>query len=503
AFDADGKPTKAAAGFARGQGIAVDALEVRDNYVYAVQRVTGQPTAAVLPALCGALLDGLRWGKTMRWNSSNVGYPRPLRWIVALYGEQVVDFTWAGVTSGVESRSPRFVDAAANLPAGGFATFTVANADSYFDAVAAQGVIVDRAERRQKVAEAVAAVAASVNGVTPDDPDLLDEVTDLIEAPQALLGSFEEKYLELPTPVLIGVMKKHQRYFPVLRAGQMLPHFVAVANAQELAHPAVVVAGYAGVIRARYADAAYFYRQDTARALDSYTPRLSTLTFHEKLGSMLDKVQRLRALAPAIAQRLNADAAALAATERAAALAKSDLVTSMVVEMTSLQGIIGEIYARQSGEDAAVAQAIREHYLPRAAGDANPASLPGLVLSLADKLDSLVGLFAAGAIPSGSADPFGLRRAALGVVNNLLATATAFSVVEGLTLAAAQQPISVSDEALQETAIFIARRLQGVLADLGYRYDLIDAVLAVRGDNPVAAQQACAALQRTVQEPWW
>ncbi len=503
AYDAEGKPTKAAEGFARGQGVAVSALEVRDNYLYSVQSVTGRPTTEVLPALCGALLDGLRWGKTMRWNSSNIGYPRPLRWIVALLGDGVVDFTWAGVNSGTTSRGPRFADAAADLPTGGFVTFPIANADSYFEAVAAQGVLVDRAERRQKVADLVAATAASVNGTTPDDADLLDEVTDLIEAPQALLGSFEEKYLTLPTPVLIGVMKKHQRYFPVFKDGQMLPHFITVANAQQLDHPEVVVAGNAGVIRARYADAAYFYRQDTGRPLESYTPRLSTLTFHEKLGSMLDKVDRLKLLAPAIAQRLDADAEQLTATSRAAALAKSDLVTSMVVEMTSLQGIMGEYYAQQSGEAAAVAQAIREHYLPRSAGDANPTSLPGLALSLADKLDSLVGLFAVGAIPTGSADPFGLRRAALGIVNNLLTTGTTFSVVEGLTLAAAQQPVAVSAEALQEAATFIARRLQGVLADMGFRYDIVEAVLAVRGDNPQAAQQACAALQSLVHEAWW
>ncbi len=503
AFDAEGKPTKAAEGFARGQGVAVSELEVRDNYLYSVQRVAGRPTADVLPTLCGALLDGLRWGKTMRWNRSNIGYPRPLRWIVALLGEKIVDFTWAGVTSGATSRGPRFADAAADLPTGGFVTFPIANADRYFDAMAAQRVIVDRTERRQQVADLVAATAASANGTTPDDADLLDEVTDLIEAPQALLGSFEEKYLALPTPVLIGVMKKHQRYFPVFKDGQMLPHFITVANAQQLAHPEVVVAGNAGVIRARYADAAYFYRQDTGRPLESYTPRLSTLTFHEKLGSMLDKVERLKVLAPAIAQRLGADAAQLAATTRAAELAKSDLVTSMVVEMTSLQGIMGEYYAQQSGETAAVAQAIREHYLPRSAGDANPTSLPGLTLSLADKLDSLVGLFAVGAIPTGSADPFGLRRGALGIVNNLLTTGTTFSVVEGLTLAAAQQPVAVSAEALQEAVTFITRRLQGVLADMGYRYDIVEAVLAARGDNPQAAQQACAALQNLVAEAWW
>ncbi len=503
AYDSDGKPTKAAEGFARGQGIDVTALEKRDNYVYAVKRVAGLPTIAVLPQLCTDLLNSLRWGKTMRWNSSNVGYPRPLRWLVALLGDQVVPFTWAGVNSGSQSRGPRFADAAAKVSAGGFTTFAIESADSYFATVAQQGVIVDRAERRQRIAELVQATAATAGGVAPDDPGLLDEVTDLVEAPQALLGSFEEKYLTLPAPVLVGVMKKHQRYFPVVRGGQMLAHFITIANAQKLAHPDVVVAGNEGVIRARYADAAYFYRQDTARPLESYTPRLATLTFHERLGSMLDKVERLKKIAPAIAQLLNAGSDAVADAERAAALAKSDLVTSMVVEMTSLQGIIGEIYARQHGERDAVAQAIREQYLPRSAGDANPATVVGLALSLADKLDSLAGLFAVGAIPTGSADPFGLRRAALGVVNNLLTSRTDFSIRAALQLAAAQQNVAVSDEALAETMTFIERRFQGVLADLGYPYDVVDAVLVVRGDNPAAAQRACDALRQVVTQPGW
>lgn len=503
AYDNAGKPTKAAEGFARGQGIDMAALETRDNYVYAVKRVAGQPTPLVLPELCTKLLDSLRWGKTMRWNSTNIGYPRPLRWLVALLGDQVVPFTWADVSSGQQSRGPRFADASAQLPAGGFTTFPVAHADAYFAAVAEQGVVVDRAERRQRIAELVAQTAATVGGVTPADPALLDEVTDLVEAPQALLGSFEAKYLELPAPVLVGVMKKHQRYFPVVRDGQMLAHFITVANAQKLAYPAVVVAGNEGVIRARYADAAYFYRQDTARPLESYTPRLGTLTFHERLGSMLDKVARLKTLAPQIAQLLQATPEEVAATGRAAALAKSDLVTSMVVEMTSLQGIIGEIYARKNGESKAVAQAIREHYLPRSAGDANPATVAGLALSLADKLDSLAGLFAVGVIPTGSADPFGLRRAALGVVNNLLSSRTDFSIRQGLTLAAAQQAVAVTADALAETLTFIERRLQGMLADLGYPYDVIDAVLAVRGDNPWAAQRACNALQTMAGQPWW
>ena len=503
AYDPDGSPSKAAQGFARGQGVAVKDLAARDGYLYAIRTETGLPVHQVLPTLCRELLDGLRWGKTMRWNAGGIGYPRPLRWIVALYGDQPVTFTWAGVTSGVASRGPRFVDAAANLPPGEFTTFAVPAATAYYDAVAAQGVVVDRVARRSLVHRLVKATAAQVGGETPDDDALLDEVTDLVEAPQALLGHFEETYLSLPMPVLIGVMKKHQRYFPVLRDGQLLPYFVTIANASDLAHPDVVIAGNEGVIRARYADAAYFYRHDTGRSLESYTPRLGTLTFHAKLGSMLDKSQRLEQLAPQIARMLGARDDDLAVVRRAAALAKADLVTSMVVEMTSLQGIMGEIYALAGGEPAPVAQAIREHYLPRSAGDANPASLPGLALSLADKLDSLAGLFAVGAIPTGSADPFGLRRASLGIVNNLLAAGVHLSVADGLAAAAALQPVPVSDTALAESNAFVTRRLQGVLLDMGYAHDVVEAVLAARGDDPVAAQTACQALQTMVAAPEW
>ena len=503
AVDSQGQPTKAAEGFARGQGLEVKDLEARDGYLYAVKTLAGQPTLAVLPNLCRELLDGLRWGKAMRWNASGIAYPRPLRWIVALYGAQVVPFTWAQVTAGSVSRGPRFADAAAKLPAGQFTTFTVDRAADYFRAVEAQGVIVDRAQRRARIQELVAATAAQVHGATPNDPALLEEVTDLVEAPQALLGRFDDRYLELPMPVLIGVMKKHQRYFPVLADGKLLPYFVTVANATNLAHPDVVIAGNQGVILARYADAAFFYRQDTGRSLESFTPRLGTLTFHAKLGSMLDKATRLEALAPQIGALLGADEADLATARRAAALSKSDLVTSMVVEMTSLQGIMGEIYARASGETPAVAQAIREHYLPRTAGDANPASRAGLILSLADKLDSLAGLFAVGAIPTGSADPFGLRRAALGLVSNLQAAQQSFSVRAGLEAAAARQPVPVSADSLAETAAFITRRLQGVLLESGFSHDVVEAVLAARGDNPVAAHVACAALQAMTAATDW
>jgi len=353
------------------------------------------------------------------------------------------------------------------------------------------------------VAEAVAAAAATVGGETTDEPGLLDEVTELIEAPQALLGTFEAHYLDLPAPVLIGVMKKHQRYFPVMRNGKLLNHFVAVANSNELAHPEVVRTGYEGVIRARYADAAYFYRHDTARSLESFTPRLATLTFHAKLGSMLDRVERLTRLAPQVAEMLGATPEQITTTLAAAELSKSDLVTNMVVEMTNLQGIMGEIYAVRQGEPPAVGQAIREQYLPRYAGDAVPQSLPGLALALADKLDSLAGLFAVRAIPTGSADPFGLRRAALGIVNSLLATETDFSVRAGLAAAAKLQPVPVSAEVLAEAAAFVDRRLEGVLGELGYAYDVVAAVLPARGDNPAAAVRAARALAEAVRLPDW
>jgi glycyl-tRNA synthetase len=349
-----------------------------------------------------------------------------------------------------------------------------------------------------------------------DDPDLLDEVTDLVEAPTAILGHFEEKYLELPKPVLIAVMKKHQRYFSVLQAAtpkegekaqsdnaQLLPYFIAIANSNSLAYPEVVRAGNEGVIHARYADAAYFYRHDTARPLESFIPRLGTLAFHEKLGSMLDKVNRLQKLAPQIARMLHAFDSQIVNVERAAALSKADLVSSMVVEMTNLQGVMGEIYALKSGESSEVAQAIREHYLPRFAGDANPETLPGLALSLADKLDSLVALFAVGAIPTASADPFGLRRIALGIIHNLLFAQIDFSISAGLSAAIALQPIEVSATTEAEINLFMSRRLQGIFLETGYAHDVVEAIITAKGDNPYSAQRTCNALSILINQTWW
>jgi glycyl-tRNA synthetase len=498
-----GQPTKALEGFARGQGVAVAALEQRDNYVYAVKRVAGKPAAEVLPALCLDLLHqpALGQGHALEQQRHRLLAPAALDHGALRRAGRALHLGRREQRAHV-SRGPRFADAAAQLPPGGFTTFAVADAQSYFDAVAAAGVVVDRTERRQLVAELVAAAAASVGGVTPDDPGLLDEVTDLVEAPQALLGSFEARHLELPAPVLIGVMKKHQRYFPVIKEGKLLNYFVAVANSNDLAHPDVVREGYEGVIRARYADAAYFYRHDTAAAGEllpaaghAHLPRQTGLDAGPRAAAQRSWRRRWRAC---WAHRT----AEIATVARAAELSKADLMTSMVVEMTSLQGIMGEIYAIKSGETPAVGQAIREQYLPRSAGDDAPASLPGLALALADKLDSLIGLFAvrhphrqrrslraaprrAGRRqqPDRHRDPLQrARRAGRG----------------GRAPAGPRERRGAAGD-----GHLCERRLEGVLGDLGFAHDVVEAVLAVRGDDPVAAVAACRALAAAVAQPAW
>ena len=497
AQDADGQWTQAALGFARSRGIAVEALQLREadggRYVFAVQQVAGKAAAELLPELLVKLIAGIRFEKTMRWASDGVAFSRPIRWFVALFGEQVVHFSYANAHSGRVSRGLRSL----NSPA-----IAIARAADYFDAMAANGIVVDRAQRQQLIRQQIAAAAASVGGVVPDEPALLDEVTDLVEQPAAILGSFEERYLSLPADVLTKVMQKHQRYFPIQRSGHLLPYFITVANGQP-SDPAVVQAGNEGVIRARYADAAFFIEHDRRQPLADFTPRLATLTFQEQLGSMLDKVRRLEQLTPWVAARLGLSPDETATALRAASLCKSDLATSMVVEMTSLQGIMGREYALGSGEPPAVAQAIFEHYLPRSSGDLRPASLPGLALGLANRLDSIAGLFAVGLEPSGSADPFGLRRDALGIVQNLAEAGLSFPVRAGVAEAARLLPVAVTQEAQDKAAAFIAGRLENWLRDEGYPYDVVQAALAAQGDDPAAARQTVAALAQVVTRPDW
>jgi glycyl-tRNA synthetase len=510
AFDEEGRPTQAARGFAKSQGVAVENLEVREldggQYVVAVRVEEGRPVIEILATLLPDLIAGLRFSLSMRWNATNVAFSRPIRWVVALLGDQVIPFEYAGVRSGRISRGLRPLRSPEIM---------IQRAEDYFDLMEANSIVVDVEKRRLMIRQQADELAAEVGGRIPDDPALLDEVPNLVEYPTALLGSFDPEYLKLPPEVLITVMKKHQRYFPVARQrgtestrqqGQrrlvdselidLLPYFIAVRNGDG-EHLDIVRHGNEEVLRARFADADFFYQADTKRPLEEFLPRLDTLTFQEQLGSVLDKAKRLEKLASRLSPVLGLSETEAATARRAAHLCKADLATQMVVELTSLQGEMGQEYALRSGEDPAVAQAIFEHYLPRFAGDRLPETLPGIVVGLADRLDSLAGLFSVGLKPTGSADPYGLRRAALGVVQVLAGSGISFDLREGLRQAATLLPVAADEGAQAETLAFIEQRLRVWLLDQSFHYDLVDAVLAERGHDPYLAYQ-------TVQEfvPW-
>lgn len=498
AFDAQGNPTPAAAGFARGKGLDVKDLEVREidggRYVAAAVHQAGRAAVDVLSETLPGMIAALKFEKTMRWNSSGVSFSRPIRWLLALFGANVVPFEYTGLRSGRVTRGLRFISPA---------EFSVQNAADYFARMQAQGIILDAQERRATIFEQVRKLMLQAGGDGEIEEALLDEVNQLVEAPTALLGEFEPEHLKLPPEVLISVMKKHQRYFPVKdQAGKLLPHFIVVRNGGDQ-HLDVVADGNAQVIRARFADAAFFIREDQSTTLEQLVPRLSTLTFQFKLGSMLDKTQRIEKLTGDLLRLMKIDGEAAPVAARAARLCKADLMSHMVVEMTSLQGTIGRHYALRDGESQAVADAILEHYLPRSAGDRTPASKAGLVVGLADRLDSLSGLFAAGLAPSGTKDPFAQRRAALGLVQNLIAWDMDFDLREGLALAAQNLPLEVKEFSQKECLEFIVGRLRSFLIESDYRYDVVDSVLAAQQHNPAGVMRAVKALSAQVARADW
>ncbi len=498
AFGPGGEATKAAEGFAHGKGLAVSDLQVREmdggRYVVAIVQEKGSPTLDVLAGALPGLIASLKFDKPMRWNHSNVIFSRPIRWLLALYGERVVPFEYAGITSDRISRGLRF-----HHPA----YAEIRNTDEYFTFLSGQDILLDLDERRSVILTQVEMLAAEVGGRIVDDPDLLAEVANLVETPTALRGEFDGDYLNLPGEVLISVMKKHQRYFPVYRsAADLLPYFIAVRNgdAQDID---LVVEGNEHVIRARFSDASFFVKQDRQQPLDSYLPRLGTLIFQTKLGSMLDKSRRLVELVGDFAPLFGLTRDEAETARRAAELCKADLVTHMVIEMTSLQGTMGRYYALESGESSDVAGAIEQHYLPRFAGDAVPDTKPALVVGLADRVDSLAGLFAAGLAPSGNKDPFGQRRIALGLVQCLVSWEADLDVAAALEMAGRRLPIQVEAEAILAAGEFIIERLRHMLLETGYRYDVIDAVLNAQGLRPARAVRAVKELASWVSREDW
>lgn len=499
AFDGDGNPTRAAEGFARGKGLDVSDLVVEevDGGKYVVARVseTGQTALSVLSNALPDLVAGIRFTKSMRWNASGMAFSRPIRWFLALLDGVVVPFSYAGYHSGRQTRGMRFEQPE---------QFEVASPEAYFKKLAEQGIVLDPEERKWIIKAQAEALAVEVGGQIPDDPALLDQVTFLVEKPTAFRGEFDAAYLDvLPPEALISVMKKHQRYFVVAdQQGKLMPYFIGVRNGGP-DHLEVVTDGNEQVILARFADARFFVEKDLKKSLADFVNELDTLTFQVKLGSFLDKTKRITALVKALSPKLDFSEEETETAQRAAELCKADLATEMVVEMTSLQGIMGRYYALYSGEAPEVAEAIFEHYLPRSADDALPKAKPGLVVGLADRLDSLLGLFSVGLAPTGTKDPFALRRAALGICQNLIQWQAHFDLRWALAEAGETLINKAAPEIQQACLDFIAGRLRGMLLDMGYNYDVVDASLAAQGYDPYGALVAVQELTAWVSREDW
>lgn len=475
AFDADGNPTKAAQGFARGQGVKPEELVTKDGYVYAMVHEKGGQTVDLLGETLKSLVDGLNFPNNMHWADLDYKFIRPLRWLVALYGQDVIDFEVANVKSGRTSRGHRFLSEG---------DFEIANAEDYVEACRKASIIVDQNERCEMIRQQIAEVAAANGGQAEVNEDLLEEVLYLVEYPTALCGKFDEKYLALPAEAVITPMRDHQRYFPVLKDGQLLPLFITIRNGGK-EHLETVQHGNERVLRARLEDAQFFFDEDRKKTLEQHGEKLKTVVFQDGLGTIYDKALRLEVLAGYIADAIGANEQDKKDAVRAAKLAKADLVTGMVTEFTELQGVMGREYALLDGETKAVAQAIDEHYMPRFAGDSQPASVAGRIVSLADKIDTIVGTFSRGLIPTGSQDPFALRRQALGIVNMLKEAQYHISLSQ--LVAKSMELLKIADAGQQaklqnDVADFMKLRLKNVLADAGIRYDVVDAVFVTVDD---------------------
>lgn len=496
AYDAEGKPSKAAEGFARGQKVDVADLFVKTDekgieYVYARRREEGRPAFEVLPGLLQSLILGLEWPKSMRWADRSIRFVRPIHWLICLYGNEVLPLEIDGIKAGRLTYGHRVLGPKEAIEVGTPAELA--------EKLQAAYVILDQEKRRELIWQQIQAEGVKHGGYIPKDEELLEEVTHLVEWPTAFTGGFDPSYLEVPAQVLVTSMREHQRYFPIYGAqpgsggtqAGLLPHFVAVRNGTA-EHIDIVRKGNEKVLAARLADARFFYDEDRKETLEDRLPRLETIVFQEKLGTIRQKVDRIGTLADYLVGQMGLSGDEAAAARRAALLCKADLVTHMVYEFTELQGVMGKEYALREGEPAAVAEAIFEHYLPRGADDDLPQSAPGIAVALADKLDTLAGFFGIGMIPSGSADPFALRRAATGVVTILVDSGLPLLLSD--LAAAAVRGYGAADSVAAELLKFFEARIRVLMQDRGVRYDVIDAVLAAGYDNPADALLRAEAL---------
>lgn len=518
-----GAPSKAAQGFARGQGVDVKDLVVRDNYVYAVKHLAGQPVVELLPGLLMDILTSLSFPKTMRWADYEFRFVRPIRWMVALFGDQIIPVEICGVKSGKFSMGHRFMQqslkAAAESQgllsaalskvgnkvysalAGVKGAVEIPSAGDYKKVMYDNFVMVDQDERRALILQQIKDLAAQNGGEAEINEDLLEEVNYLVEWPTALCGKFEEKFLSLPKECIITPMREHQRYFPVLdEDGNLLNKFITVRNGGS-EHLDIVTHGNERVLRARLSDAEFFFNEDRAIKLEDRLEKLKTVSFQEGLGNMYDKSERLVKMAEMLRFAINTpvDEEEL---RRCALLCKTDLVTGMVIEFTELQGVMGREYALLDGEKPEVATGIFEHYLPRFAGDALPATTIGRIVGIGDKLDNICATFSRGLAPTGSQDPYALRRQALGVINILLDANYHISLAKIIagTLYLLDIKPEETGKLVPQIMEFFKQRLRNLLMDQGIRYDVIDAVFAdERNDDMVDLAVRCKALAAYVE----
>ncbi len=469
AYDGDGNPTKAAIGFARGKGLEVSELKVVDGYIFADTTTAGLDTKEVLSDVLPTLITGLSFPKSMHWGDLEERFVRPVRWLVALFGQDVVPVTFANVTSTNVSRGHRFL---------GESELTIAEPKDYVDTLTKNFIMIDQDVRRETIRKQLTELAATKGATVVWDEDLLDEVTFLVEYPTALCGTFDESYLALLSDCIITPMKDHQRYFPMVDGkGKLLPMFLTVRNGDSKSLD-VVAAGNERVLRARLDDAKFFFNEDRKTPLAGRYEALTKIVFQEGLGNLKDKTERLLTLGAALAKEVGfADIATL---ERATHLAKTDLTTGMVSEFTELQGIMGKEYALLDGETPAVGEAIFEQYLPRFAGDILPTTDAGRILSIVDKVDTIVATFSRGLIPTGSQDPYALRRQTIGIINILMDSKWSLSMrpiwvkaMELLGVASEKQ-----EELLGQLENFFILRLKNILLEQGMPYQVVDIVLS-------------------------
>ncbi len=477
----DGQPTKAAEGFVRKQGVSLDDIEIRDTpkgeFLFIQKQIKGRSTTEILQELCVQWITGLEGKRFMRWGDGDLRFPRPIRWLVALWDEEVLPLE---LVNGSETiKSDRLTSGHRVLHPD---TITISQGTDYVETMRSASVEVDSTARKEKIVAEILAEAKQLGGKAEIYSDLLEEVIDLVEYPTAVTGKFEEDFLKLPTEVITTVMVSHQRYFPVHKEGgdnALLPNFITISNGDPNKKD-VIAEGNGRVIRARLADAQFFYQADCDEHLDTYLPQLETVTFQEKLGSMRDKVDRIIDTAKIIAEQLDLSEEQHSEIESTALLCKADLVTQMVYEFPELQGVMGEKYAVVSGESATVAKGIFEHYLPRGADDVMPSTLNGQVVGIADRLDTLVGIFGIGMIPTGSSDPFALRRAANGIVNIIWDADLGINLKDLLEQGAADFVSAHSDVKSPLTALqeFFLQRIRTLLQDeKSIDYDLVNAIL--------------------------